>query len=175
MINILNYEFVKEGYFLRGGIDVGWFLDSRDMAAGNPLVCSYLLESKVAVYPRVVISKNYEQLLADMRSNQQFNERQEFILDHILIDDGTHQYINYYLQILYFEEPVSKVEFLTRYKNQISQAMLKHTTDYKVLDKYRWSAGRFNEFTQHYITENALLEEEVLDDNYLDEISTLTI
>ena len=38
LICTLIHEFSKEGYFLRGGIDVGWFFDTDDIAVGTPLI-----------------------------------------------------------------------------------------------------------------------------------------
>src|SRR5579859_3901531 len=55
LISMLMYEFVKEGYFLRGGVDAGWFLDADDIAVGMPLLTAYQLESKKAIYPRVLL------------------------------------------------------------------------------------------------------------------------
>ncbi|WP_276089696.1 hypothetical protein [Pedobacter sp. JY14-1] len=175
LINILNYEFVKEGYFLRGGIDVGWFLDSRDIAAGMPLVNAYLLESKKAVYPRVLISMDYVNIINAYKANNQFDDRQVFILDQILISDDEQIFINYYLEVLNFEDPASKIDFLKAYKERISYSLNLHKGVEKIFEKYRWSAERFNEFLGYYIRNIETLEPELNEEGYLAKVETLKI
>ena len=63
LISLLANQFAKEGYFFRGGIDVGWFLNNSEIAVGVPLVNAYILESKKAIYPRVVMSTNFTTLM----------------------------------------------------------------------------------------------------------------
>lgn len=55
MSGIIQVEFLKKKYLTRGGITIGDFFCDDVMVWGNALVKAYELESKVAVYPRVII------------------------------------------------------------------------------------------------------------------------
>ncbi|MES2416748.1 MAG: hypothetical protein V4541_01100 [Bacteroidota bacterium] len=176
LINILNYEFIQKGYFLRGGVDAGWFLDSRDMAAGTPLLEAYHLESKVANYPRIVISDRYKKLIDEMNSNNQFNDEQSFLLEYILKDDGANHYINNFLHILNFEDPISKGDFLTTYRDNIVSSIIKHRDNERILSKYLWSAEKFNHFLDEYTLNNEAFEVDgLLDTEYIETLKDLKI
>lgn len=151
LVNLLNYEFIKEGYFIRGGIDAGWFLDSRKMAAGLPLLEAYRLESKVAIYPRVVVSEGFLKLLAALRESEFFSKDDEYTLDKILIEEEGISYVNSLLYIQNFEDSAGKVDFLNAYSDKIRAALLKFSGNTRVGPKYEWSAERFNGFLEDYI------------------------
>jgi len=158
LVNLLSYEFIKEGYFIRGGIDAGWFLDSRDMAAGVPLLEAYRLESKVAVHPRVVVSKGFLELLKALRESAAFSEDEEYILDKILIEEEGISYVNGLLYIQTFEDSAGKAEFLTLYQEKIRSALTRFSEDERVGPKYRWIAQRFDSFLDDYIKGQAEYE-----------------
>lgn len=151
MMNILNYEFLKEGYFIRGGIDAGWFLDSRAMAAGLPLVEAYRLESKIAVYPRIMLSNSFIKILDEMRRAGEFGEDEKLVLDHIIIKEEGLQFINGFLYIQNFEDTFSKREFLSVYREKIIAALARFGDDERIGNKYRWTVDRFNVFLEKYV------------------------
>lgn len=168
LINILNYEFIQQGYFIRGGVDAGWFLEDKKMAIGTPLAEAYRLESKVAIHPRVMISAAYRKLLQQLIENGAFTEEQLFLIDKILKEDSENAYIDSFTHVLAFEDPLSKRNFLNTYREKIVSSIALHKDNTKVLPKYEWSANAFNEFIDNYITnhhhfeiENALAEEDV--------------
>jgi len=154
LVNLLNYEFIKEGYFLRGGIDAGWFLDSRDMAAGVPLLEAYQLESKVAVHPRIVVSESFGNLIDEMRRDNAFSEDEEVVLDKILIDEGGLRYINGFQHIQNFEVTSDKIDFLKMYRDKIISALATFAGDVRIEPKYIWTANRFNSFLNDYVEGN---------------------
>jgi hypothetical protein len=158
LVNLLSYEFIKEGYFIRGGIDAGWFLDSRDMAAGVPLLEAYRLESKVAIHPRVVVSKNFLELLKALRESGAFSQDDEYILDKILIEEEGISYVNGLLYIQTFEDSAGKAEFLTLYREKICSGLTRFSEDERVGPKYRWIAQRFDSFLVEYIQGQAEYE-----------------
>lgn len=158
LVNLLNYEFMKEGYFIRGGIDAGWFLDSREMAAGMPLLEAYRLESKVAVHPRVVVSDGFLRLLTALRVSGAFSQDNENVLDKILIEEEGISYVNGLLYIQSFEDSAGKAEFLTLYREKIKTALIMFSDDERIGPKYKWSADRFNLFLEDYIQGQAQYE-----------------
>ena len=54
----LQFELLKEGILLRGGIDIGPVYHDDSFIFGSGMISAYLLESKVSKYPRITISKN---------------------------------------------------------------------------------------------------------------------
>jgi len=49
---------MTKGFFLRGGISTGSYFADDNMIFSKGLVNAYQLESKKAIYPRVIIDKN---------------------------------------------------------------------------------------------------------------------
>ena len=41
LVSEIAYQFGKEGYFMRGGSDEGWFADDEDIAIGIPMLNTY--------------------------------------------------------------------------------------------------------------------------------------
>ena len=73
------------GWLVRGGIAVGDLYIDETVVWGSALVRTYELESKIAVYPRVLIDRTVLEIL------QQSNMGQEYILKD---EDGLH-FLNY--------------------------------------------------------------------------------
>lgn len=59
----IQYHFALKNYFLRGGILIGNLYTSpnNNFICGQGLIDSYAMESKLAIYPRIVVSKDFEQ------------------------------------------------------------------------------------------------------------------
>lgn len=54
----LQFELLREGVLLRGGIDIGLVYHDDSFIFGSGMISAYLLESKVSKYPRITIGKN---------------------------------------------------------------------------------------------------------------------
>src|SRR5688572_13081849 len=72
-VSELFYSFAQKGYFLRGGIDVGKFVDEEEIAIGVPLANAYLMENKLANYPRILISDKYVKLVEEFSQQGKFD------------------------------------------------------------------------------------------------------
>jgi hypothetical protein len=55
--NIFQYSLTVQGVYTRGGISFGSFYSDKNIIFSNALVKAYNLESKTAIYPRIVIDK----------------------------------------------------------------------------------------------------------------------
>jgi hypothetical protein len=53
----LQYQFMTKGFYLRGGLTVGGYYSDNNIIFSNALVEAYKLESKYAIYPRVILSE----------------------------------------------------------------------------------------------------------------------
>jgi len=151
LVNLLNYEFIREGYFIRGGVDAGWFLDSRDMAVGVPLVNAYRLESETAVHPRVIVSESFYSVILQMRNLGNFSSDEESVLDRLLVEEEGLRFINGYVHIQNFEDSAGKKDYLMMCHEKISAALNKYNGIAKVYAKYKWTAEKFDAFLEDYI------------------------
>lgn len=163
LINLLTFEFVKKGYFLRGGVDSGWFLDSRDIAVGVPLVTAYALESRVAKHPRVVISDNFKTILDEYVSRNSLTEYSEYIAGIILKSEDGIQYIDPFAHIVSFDDKASKIDFLATYRKQINAGLVGNRDDEGIFAKYEWLAGQFNLFIDCYVTGYSSIDSDLLE------------
>jgi len=56
-LTVFQYEMAKKGFFLRGGVATGPLFMDENVAFGAALLEAYDIEQRVAVYPRIVLSK----------------------------------------------------------------------------------------------------------------------
>lgn len=61
-ISRIQYELALKGYFVRGGISTGLLFMDHRIVYGPALIDAHHLESTIAVYPRIVLSKNLRDL-----------------------------------------------------------------------------------------------------------------
>lgn len=70
----LQFELLKEGILLRGGIDVGLVYHDDSFIFRSGMISAYLLESEVSKYPRVTISKNAIEKI-QLRDKEEFENK----------------------------------------------------------------------------------------------------
>ena len=165
LVSMLMFEFVKEGYFLRGGIDAGWFLDADDIAVGVPLVVAYRLESEQAIYPRVLLSEKFIEILGQYNESYKLSDTGAFLAQYYIVRGGALGYLNPFFYITNFEDKDSKLDYLRTYSTVIRENLQRFNADTRIRPKYLWLAGEMNQFIDIYITGQAYLE---LDDDQLD-------
>lgn len=57
-VRALQYTMMNKKFYMRGGISIGSYYADKNIIFSKGLVNAYYLESKKAIYPRVVIDKN---------------------------------------------------------------------------------------------------------------------
>jgi hypothetical protein len=155
LLTLMVNEFMKEGYFIRGAIDAGWFLNYNDMAIGRPLVCAYHLETKKAIYPRIVLSNNYIEFLNQYKTLNKFPDYQIFLLDNYIKEDSDLSFLNPLLYVVNYEDKYSKIEYFQNSSQIISANLDKYKSVDNVYLKYEWLAHQFNDFLEYYINDDA--------------------
>jgi hypothetical protein len=151
----------------RGGIAVGdvYFENDRNLAFGPAMECASSLESKCAIYPRILIEKewakkyltmeiNYYKNMAEDYSNS-FVEKYQKALGHIVIQDYDGNYhLNYfspmkqgvlYSEISNFKEYYTDLlKFSANTISQYTEKLDKAKNDIekkeaqKIVDKHNW-------------------------------------
>ncbi len=163
-INLLSdiyYKFMLEGFFIRGGVAVGPFLQHNTFAIGKPLQLAYELESLKANFPRILIQDDLITRLSD--------EEFENDLKNNIIKKFEFSYINPFirvLNVLNLEEDDQIIDnldgalvILNEYFKSINKQLIKYKYQEKIYLKYFWLAHEFNCFIDFIVL--------LIGDNYL--------
>lgn len=76
MVRLLNYasylwwKFLAQGVLTRGGLAIGSLIHQNGILLGPAMIEAYDLESQIAVYPRIVVSKNACEMFIKGLQNQ---------------------------------------------------------------------------------------------------------
>jgi len=155
VISELYFEFVQKGYFLRGGIDYGLFIDQSSIALGVPLATAYKLESDLAVFPRIILSKEFVKQLSYHISIDEYQI--DSILNSSLVKVSCEiQYLNVFNHIFKVED---KEYFFEKYNYYISENLLSNSVSESIFLKYKWLADEFNSFIETYTSTLAFYDE----------------
>lgn len=156
-ISDLFYAFAQKGYFLRGAIEMGKFIDEPMIALGNPLTKAYLAESKVANYPRILLSPEYYDFVSNFLVNEGASIYDESIKDHLVYSSCELYYLNVFYNVFQVED---KVAFFTRVREKILENLENTSRKENLYVKYEWLANLFNKFLLKYSSELVFTETE---------------
>lgn len=156
VISELYFEFVQQGYFLRGGIDYGLFIDKSSIALGIPLATAYKMESTQAVFPRILLSKNFIKQL-EIYPSEGVQEFSSILAKSLIKRSCEIQYLNVFNHIFKVED---KEYFFERYNHNINQNLIINKNHENIFLKYRWLADEYNSFIESYTTSLAYLDED---------------
>jgi len=156
----LYFDLAKRGYFLRGGIDYGLFIDEDTIAIGKPLAVAYELESKVAVYPRIALSQH---IIDQFRAYNQSGEKEyDYPFADALINstpgEESIKHLNIFLQVFQSDYEDDRRQFFSAYRNVITHHLTVNAGNQRVYQKYRWLADQFNAFVDEFVDRLAYLD-----------------
>jgi len=172
-INDLFFKFAQKGYFLRGGLDVGKFIDEKDIAVGVPLAVAVHLEKDVAVYPRIILSENYKKLLDTFEEGKLISEQSIVKKNYLIKQHCEVFYINTFFNLFNNENIIELLETLG---NSISKNLIANSLKEKVAIKYEWLRNEFNFFIDQYVSELIFLESDfVPEEDEIQKIISLKI
>lgn len=148
------FQYQKEDFFFRGGITAGplYYDEKLHMVYGSGLVRAYELESKSAIYPRIVIDENLKPVdwLVGLRK-----------------ENGEGIWYFDYLELayaLYKQEEMNKdlhhsdKLWLENHQSYIQNALIKHKDNLKIYEKYKWLAEYYNQFCDKHQLSNFMVE-----------------
>lgn len=99
LVTVLSYiiclttRLLSQGYMVRGGVVHGNIYHRNEYVVGPALVDAYQIESSIARYPRVVLSKEVRDLCLKLFNEMSFGERRPY-LDFFLEDEDLICFIN---------------------------------------------------------------------------------
>lgn len=172
VISELYFEFVQRGYFLRGGIDYGLFIDKSSIALGVPLATAYKMETTQAVFPRIVLSKNFIKQF-EVYPSEGVQEFTSMFTSSLIKSSCEILYLNVFNHIFKVED---KERFFERYNQNITENLTNSQFSENIFLKYRWLADEFNSFIETYTTSLAFFDENFeATDEFIETIKQLKV
>lgn len=158
-IQVLIAKFISKKQLVRGVVVKGLLYHKDDLIFGPGLVKAYLMESKAAIYPRVIIEediiKDAKKISKNMNKNSPVDYYPggniNFTLDILLDKDHDDFYfINYFLNIGYYFSPESELEntfynfigYMDTLHDVIKKGLLEKEVSVKI--KYSWMKNYYN-------------------------------
>ncbi|MHB8258697.1 MAG: hypothetical protein ACYDCN_00375 [Bacteroidia bacterium] len=156
LISDLFYSFAQKGYFLRGGIDYGKFINQETIAIGVPLITAYKLETNIAIYPRIVISENFKKIFDEYKTSEEYQTSSQVFIKSFILSSCEINYLNVFLKVLNTDD---KETYFLNIHNSIKQNLEENKMKEKIYVKYDWLASEFNNFIDVYTSELAFVDE----------------
>lgn len=161
----IAFEFANKGYLARGGICLGKMIHTDDFIIGPALVNSYKLESKKAIYPRILVDA--EVIAAGMifKSDHHDSEfEKESILQCLNKDDDGYYYIDFIEKVnSEFNEPnYDLLPYLFKLEILIKSGL--NSSDDRVKLKYNWLKEKYNNYILQIL--NNIKEWDSIDGDY---------
>lgn len=141
---------IYRGILCRGAITYGKLIHTEQVLFGPALAEAYLLESKAALYPRVILHKDIIDLAGKFRSSHHSSSEEQKYVESLLEKDSDGMYY-----IDYFAKAQSELddpqygfpEYIDKIGNKIRKGLMSsassiYKADLKV--KYRWMKERYN-------------------------------
>lgn len=128
MSAIIHLEFLKRKLLTRGAISTGNFFCDDTMVWGTGLVNSYLLENKVAIYPRIIIDPKLIGELKIAIDGEKYHSHKWLKQD----EDGL-------FFVHYYNDSVSNKEYLKLLLLEIVETKIVEYTDkIEICQKWLW-------------------------------------
>lgn len=171
-------EMIKNKFFVRGGWSAGnLYMDSK-IVYGDALIDSYILESKKAIYPRIILGENLKEMVERMLYNKAvlvpfpYNRKYEVYgnptLPQLLKDENDIYFVNYLFQTIDWDSKTIDYQIIQKHREIIVEMINKNKSNERVLEKYCWSAFYHNNFCNSFIKH--ALGQEVNESLLIDEI-----
>lgn len=149
MFSILSYfqlMMIIQGFFIRGGIDVGELYMDDEIIFGNGLLEAYEVEQNLASDPRIVLSKialKYTKIHISYYARPEAAPQIELLLK----DRDGQVFINYLSPILEFvNEGFVAEEELLKHKEVVELRLKEYVSEPAIWSKYFWVANYHNWF-----------------------------
>lgn len=146
VIATLFYEFAIKGFFLRGGIDYGKFIDLDSIAIGVPLANAYEIENKKAVYPRILLSNEFIKQFEYYNSREEAAFKSEYV-DSLIKQSCELKFLNVFVQVFKVGD---REEFFSTLRHSIETNLLENGNSERIYLKFKWLADQFNNFIDDY-------------------------
>jgi hypothetical protein len=141
IVHVQTILLADEGILLRGGITVGDVALSYGQLFGPAVIRGYELESRVAIFPRIVVG---QEVLDEVKRNPALwihdRDTELQAVKDLLRRDCDGEYFVDYLRVVESElnDPSQYVGFLDKHRELIEKGLRRYKTNASVLPKYKW-------------------------------------
>lgn len=140
---------IYKGILCRGAVTHGKLIHTDSILFGPALAEAYILESKAALYPRVILHKDIIDLAAKNRIKiNTYNDESEYVQSLLEKDSDGMYYIDYFLKASEeLDDPLYDFpDYLNRIGQKIRTGLMASSNVYKsdLKVKYRWMKERYN-------------------------------
>lgn len=138
-------KFALKGYLLRGGLTYGDVYHDSDFIFGPAMIKAYDLESKSAIYPRIIIADEIIEF-GQKHLPKFFNEDMEnYVFNYVSKDTDDRYYIDYFQKGVdtFWEIEQNDKDFLLALERIIRQGLNEEKDC--VYKKYLWMKDKFNQ------------------------------
>jgi len=150
-IQCLIVEIVSKGFLCRGGLTSGKLIHTNKLLFGPAFIDAYLMESKKAIFPRIIVDPEVIETAINYRHEDHTPEHiRESIMDMLTKDFDDFYYIDYFEKAL---ECLNDTSCDTpTYMDNIKQIIKRNikNKDPKIRKKYRWVREKYNETIKPY-------------------------
>lgn len=147
-IQYMIMRLVYKGILCRDAVTYGKLIHNETALFGPALVEAYILESKAALYPRVILHKNIIDLAGEANSFQNSSEEEKAYVESLLEKDSDGMYY-----IDYFSKAQSELDdpeydfpdYIEKIGSKIRKGLMGSSNIYKsdIKVKYRWMKERY--------------------------------
>lgn len=150
------------GILCRGAVSLGKFIHTDEYLFGPALVEAYLLESKAALYPRIILDRTVIDAGANNHAmHHTINMEKEFVESLLEQDSDGMYYIDYFFKAQYeLDDPeYGFPEYINNLGNIIRKGLMASSNPTKVdiRIKYSWMRERYNRMVST-VTKNEVIE-----------------
>jgi hypothetical protein len=140
----IQLDMMQKGILMRGGITFGQLCHNDNIVFGPAMVDAYDLESKVAIYPRVVVNEKLFQLAGEHSHNSP-EEEVKSVLELCKKDWDGQWYVDFLRQHQEVNTEQQYLEAIKIIKGVIESEIEKNQAKPSIKMKYQWLQRYFNE------------------------------
>jgi hypothetical protein len=149
---------LSKGVFVRGGVTLGFTYHNQAFTFGPGIIDAYLIESKRAVYPRIVVERQLLDVFGNvpaLHSELHTPEQEGEYVRSLLCQCGDDEWFIDYLRAAEGESnsPEQYLEFIQLHRDLVVREFDLHCEDDHIADKYRWLARYHDEVVSGFSDE----------------------
>ncbi len=133
-------ELAYKGILCRGAITVGDLLHNKDVVIGPGLVRAHELESKVSIYPRIIIDPSVlENIVNNISESNNLKQEKRYIYDYLKRDGDGWDWVDY-VSFQSFTSAGGDPENYASYRQQLEQLVDSYikSPNASISTKYLW-------------------------------------
>lgn len=172
----LQVELASQGFLVRGGITRGQLLHEESMVFGPALVEAYRMESKDAVYPRILVDPELVQVARNHPAHHHSEaDEAEYVQSFLMEDEDGKSYLNYIPWKAVVEDAGVDGEEWPGYMSSLSRILRDGlaSDDRAVLNKMLWLHRQYRAAIDEFLVPMPASEEIAKHQYFFDALTSL--